>query len=574
MRTVSDTRLAYRTCPLCEATCGLELTVVGGRRRADPGRRRRRLQPRLHLPQGREPRRAPPRPRPAPAAARARGRTASHEPATLGRGVRRGRAAASSRSSTRTARDAVGAYVGNPMGHSLAGNLYLRGYHKTLGTRSLYTVGTVDQHPKSLASALLYGTQFTVAVPDLDRTDAPPRPRREPGRLERQPRRRARHARPAARHPGARRQDRRRRPACGRARRARPTSTTSSGPGPTRSCSRRSRTTLFDEGLVAPATLEEHVVGLDEVRGVLRALPAGARRRGAAGSRRRDPPPRARARRGRARRRLRADRHDEQAFGTAASWLVDVLNVLTGNLDRPGGAMFSTPGDRRPDVQRRAGARPGVSTRALAQPRARPARGARRAAGRRASRRRSTTPGDGPAARRSSRSRATPCSARRTARASTPPSAALDCLVCVDPYLNETTRHAHVILPPPSPLERAHYTCRRLPDRAAERRELLAARPPAVRTTRRTSGRSSLAPDRRSWDGLGAGRGRRRARPPARARHAPAADAPTRTRPSPAATPTSCSRARAPRVGEQRLLDIHLRCGPHGDALRRAPRTG
>src|SRR5206468_11954962 len=29
-----------------------------------------------------------------------------------------------------------------------------------------------------------------------------------------------------------------------------------------------------------------------------------------------------------------------QEFGTLASWLVDVLNVLTGNLDRPGGAMF------------------------------------------------------------------------------------------------------------------------------------------------------------------------------------------------------------------------------------------
>ena len=30
-------------------------------------------------------------------------------------------------------------------------------------------------------------------------------------------------------------------------------------------------------------------------------------------------------------------------FGTLASWLVDVLNVLTGNLDQPGGAMFTMP---------------------------------------------------------------------------------------------------------------------------------------------------------------------------------------------------------------------------------------
>ena len=32
-----------------------------------------------------------------------------------------------------------------------------------------------------------------------------------------------------------------------------------------------------------------------------------------------------------------------QEFGTLASWLVVVLNVITGNLDRPGGAMFPTP---------------------------------------------------------------------------------------------------------------------------------------------------------------------------------------------------------------------------------------
>ena len=35
--------------------------------------------------------------------------------------------------------------------------------------------------------------------------------------------------------------------------------------------------------------------------------------------------------------------------------------------------------------------------------------------------------------------------------------ASLDFMVSIDPYLNETTRHAHLILPPPSPLERVHY---------------------------------------------------------------------------------------------------------------------
>ena len=33
----------------------------------------------------------------------------------------------------------------------------------------------------------------------------------------------------------------------------------------------------------------------------------------------------------------------------------------------------------------------------------------------------------------------------------------LDFMVSIDPYINETTRHAHVILPPVSPLKRPHY---------------------------------------------------------------------------------------------------------------------
>jgi anaerobic selenocysteine-containing dehydrogenase len=35
--------------------------------------------------------------------------------------------------------------------------------------------------------------------------------------------------------------------------------------------------------------------------------------------------------------------------------------------------------------------------------------------------------------------------------------AGLDFMVSIDPYLNETSRHAHLVLPPVSPLERDHY---------------------------------------------------------------------------------------------------------------------
>ena len=81
------------------------------------------------------------------------------------------------------------------------------------------------------------------------------------------------------------------------------------------------------------------------VRELVREFPPG----GGAGVRDRaggDPPHGKGGRRRGARGRLR-HRHDDQEFGTLASWLVDVLNVLTGNLDREGGAIFTLARRRR-----------------------------------------------------------------------------------------------------------------------------------------------------------------------------------------------------------------------------------
>ena len=142
-------------------------------------------------------------------------------------------------------------------------------------------------------------------------------------------------------------------------------------------------------------------------------------------------------------------------FGTLTSWLVDVLNVLTGNLDRPGGAMFTT-------------AAAGASN-----TRGKPRYGRAVKLHRRTSRVRELpetfgelpavamaeemdTPGEG-------RIRAlvtvagnpvlsTPNSARLDAAI-----AGLDFMVAIDIYVNETTRHADVILPAPSPLQKGHY---------------------------------------------------------------------------------------------------------------------
>jgi anaerobic selenocysteine-containing dehydrogenase len=142
-------------------------------------------------------------------------------------------------------------------------------------------------------------------------------------------------------------------------------------------------------------------------------------------------------------------------FGTLTSWLVDVLNVLTGNLDRPGGAMFATAA---------AGA---------ANTRGTPRYGRAIKLHRRSSRVRGLgeTMGELPAA----------CMAEEIDTAgegqiramvvvggnpvlSTPNAGRLDAalaglefMVAVDPYVNETTRHADVILPVPTALQRPHY---------------------------------------------------------------------------------------------------------------------
>ena len=68
-------------------------------------------------------------------------------------------------------RDAVAVYLGNPNAHSLAGMLYGKALVKGVGSRNVYTASTVDQRPKELSSALMFGGGLIVPVPDVDRTD-------------------------------------------------------------------------------------------------------------------------------------------------------------------------------------------------------------------------------------------------------------------------------------------------------------------------------------------------------------------------------------------------------------------
>jgi anaerobic selenocysteine-containing dehydrogenase len=142
-------------------------------------------------------------------------------------------------------------------------------------------------------------------------------------------------------------------------------------------------------------------------------------------------------------------------FGSVASWLVDAVNVLTGNLDRPGGAMFTRPAAGGPTT------------------RGEPGRGSGFRPGRRRTRVRGladvmgelpvatlaeeiTTDGDGQL-RALVTVAGNPVLSTPNSDALDAALAELDFMVSVDIYLNETTRHADVILPAPSPLQHSHY---------------------------------------------------------------------------------------------------------------------
>src|SRR3989440_12422911 len=213
--------------------------------------------------------------------------------------------------------------------------------------------------------------------------------------------------------------------------------------------------TLFDEGLVAPGKLAEPITGLEQVRVLAEPFPP---ERGAAAC-------------GIAASTIRSIARDlaaapqatvygrigtcTQAFGTLTSLLVDVLNILTGNLDREGGAMFPKAA---------AGARNANGI---------PGRGRGVRFGRWKSRVRGLpeyygelpasclaeeidTPGQGQVKAlitlAGNPALSTPNSHRLQQALGL-----LDFIVSVDIYLNETTRYANVILPPPPALARSHY---------------------------------------------------------------------------------------------------------------------
>ncbi|WP_155055464.1 molybdopterin oxidoreductase family protein [Streptomyces blattellae] len=444
-------RTALRICPLCEATCGLTLTIEGTRVTGARGDRDDVFSEGFICPKGASFGAVdgdPDRLRTPLVRTDGELREATWQEAfdAVAAGIRP--------VVERYGAHSVGVVLGNPNVHTLAGALYPPVLVAGLGTRSLFTASTVDQMPKHVSSGLLYGDAHAIPVPDLDHTDhllliganplesngslctAPDFPgklkalRARGGTLTVIDPRRTRTAKLADRHLAIR-------------------------PGTDALLLAAMTHVLFAEDLVDLGDLTPHVQGVPELQdavrhftpeavtaacdidaGVIRAL---ARELAAA------PTAAVYARIGSC----------TVPYGTLASWLVDVLNILTGNLDRPGGALF-----------------PQAATDKTPRP-AGPGRGFRLARWHSRVSKHPEAKGELPlSALAEEIDTATPEGEpvrALIAVAANPVLSApdgdrldkalhsLDFMVSVDPYLNETSRHAHVVLPPPPPSQSAHH---------------------------------------------------------------------------------------------------------------------
>jgi len=68
-------------------------------------------------------------------------------------------------------RDAVGSYLGNPNVHNYGNMIFGPLLLKQLGSKNKFSATSVDQLPHHMASLHMFGHQLQIPVPDIDRTD-------------------------------------------------------------------------------------------------------------------------------------------------------------------------------------------------------------------------------------------------------------------------------------------------------------------------------------------------------------------------------------------------------------------
>ncbi|WP_244246907.1 molybdopterin-dependent oxidoreductase [Nocardioides euryhalodurans] len=343
--------------------------------------------------------------------------------------------------------DAVGVYLGNPNVHSLGSATHGIRLVKSLRTRNRFSASSVDQIPHQLVAHLLYGHQLLIPISDLDRTsyflvlganpmasngslmtvpDFPGRLRElkaRGGRMVVLDPRRTETAKVADEHVFVR-------------------------PGTDAVVLLAMVHVLLAEGLDRPAA---YVDGVEQVREAVAdmtpehaeqvsGVPADTVRRltrefaaadGAA----------AYGRLG----------LSTQGFGSVCQWAVGCLNILTGNLDREGGVLFTEPAI---DFVRTGLVGRGHFDLYRSRVRGAPEYGGELPVSVLAEE--IETPGDGQV-RAMLTVAGNPVLSTPDGKRLSAAFEGLEFMAAVDIYLNETTRHADVILPPTTALERDHY---------------------------------------------------------------------------------------------------------------------
>jgi anaerobic selenocysteine-containing dehydrogenase len=439
-------RVVHRTCILCEACCGIEVEVEADRIlgiRGDP------LDP---LSRGHVCAKAP-------ALADLHG-----DPDRLRHPVGRASGGGWQRLSWREAfdraaegilavqrahgRDAAAIYMGEPVTHNLGALLFGSELVAALGTRHHFSANSLDQFPKQLASHWMYGSGLLFSVPDVDVTDymliLGANPLVSNGSV--------------MTAPGMRDRLRRIRERGGRIVVVDPVRSQTAEladehhfirPGTDALLLAALLHVVLAEKRARPGRVASFCTGMETLEGALTGFSpeAVADRTGLAAAAIRElavafseaPSAVCYSRMG----------VSTGRFATVSSWLVELLNIATGNLDRPGGAMFPKPSVDVVSLEGRTsrgrfcsrtrgtpefmGELPAAT---LAEEIETPGQGQVRAL---------VTLAGNPAL-------SSPAGHRLEAALEK-----LDFMVSIDFYLNETTRHAHVILPPVSPLEREHF---------------------------------------------------------------------------------------------------------------------
>ncbi|HEX2285309.1 MAG TPA: molybdopterin-dependent oxidoreductase [Mycobacterium sp.] len=349
---------------------------------------------------------------------------------------------------------AVTCYTGNPLAHSFSLGRYTGVLLGMSGIPLSYSPGTVDQWPKNLSSHLMYGGWWTFPVPDIERTDLlvvmGANPAASQGSLLAAPDvmgiidRIRKRGKVIVIDPVR------------TATAARADEWLPITPGTDAALLLAVAHTLFAEDLVRLGRLEPHLDGLDRMREVAAEWSPG----------------RVAAATGISADRIRALARElanteraavygriglcNQEFGSLASWLVDVINILTGHFDVPGGAVFPRAAAWSLALQPIPGLEDGAPEFGRFRTRV---RGAKEVLGQvpvSCLAEEIATPGEGQIKALITVA-GNPVLSTPAGHKLDEALPMLDAMISVDMWLNETTRHADVILPAPSPLEQPHH---------------------------------------------------------------------------------------------------------------------